>query len=202
MVSVTSTSRAVALVETLSALVVACSPASPPNGGPPAIEDQPEVNGLADVDPCPRPAPENADSPGDRLPDLELPCLGPGAATVNLDRLGGQPVLVNLWATWCGPCREEMPTLQQAYQRHRDEILLIGIDTRDDPATAADFLDRLDVSYPQLYDAEGVLLDQLRIPGLPVTVALAADGAVVSRHVGPVDEETIESLINQVADSP
>lgn len=157
-----------------------------------------EVNGLArDIDPCPE-AEENAGvADGDRLPAMELPCLGTGASVVDPAAPPGRPTLVNLWATWCGPCRKEMPALQEAYGTRAGEVLFLGVDTRDDPRRAVDFLGELGVTYPQVVDGDGELLDGLGIRGLPVTVMLDADGIIVDRHVGPIDREGIDDLIRQ-----
>jgi cytochrome c biogenesis protein CcmG/thiol:disulfide interchange protein DsbE len=160
-----------------------------------------EVNGLArDIDPCPEPDQRADPADGERLPAMDLPCLGPGASVVDPAEPTGRPTLVNLWATWCGPCRKEMPALQDAYENHVDEVLFLGVDTRDDPRRAAEFLRELGVTYPQVVDGEGLLLEELRIRGLPVTVMLDADGLIVDRHVGPIDRESIDELIRQAGD--
>lgn len=135
---------------------------------------------------------------GDQLPALELPCLVPGPA-LNLADLGGKPVLINLWATWCGPCREEMPILQAAHVRHGENIALLGVDTKDNPERAAAFLQEVGVTYPQVVDLDGRLLSEhLRVPGLPVTVVLDAEGGVVKKHVGPFTEQSLDALIREV----
>ena len=132
---------------------------------------------------------------GDALSPLTLPCLGPGP-DVALDRLTGRPTLVNLWATWCGPCREEMPLLQDAHARHGEQVRLLGVDVQDDPEAARWFLDELGVDYPHAVDADGELLRQLGIRGLPVTIALDADGRVVDRAVGQLTAEELQRLID------
>ncbi len=131
----------------------------------------------------------------DALPELTLPCLGPGP-DVALDRLTGGPTLVNLWATWCGPCRDEMPMLQEAYARHGEQVRFLGVDVQDDPEAARWFLDEHDIDYPHAVDADGELLRQLRFRGLPVTLALDADGRVVDRVVGQLTSEELQRLID------
>ena len=87
----------------------------------------------------------------DTLPPLTLACLGPGP-DVALDQLTGRPTLVNLWATWCGPCREEMPLLQDAFTRHGEQIRFLGVAVQDDPAGAAAFVADLGIGYPHAVD--------------------------------------------------
>lgn len=129
---------------------------------------------------------------GERLPALSLPCLTPGP-DVDLGDLRGTPVLVNLWASWCDLCLREMPLLQQTHLEHGDEIVVIGVDTKDRPDAAAAFLDGVDVTYPQLVDLDGALLRTVGVPGLPVTLMLDRDGQVAARHVGELDRPSSPS---------
>lgn len=134
---------------------------------------------------------------GEALPALTLPCLGPGPE-VSLDRLTGRPTLVNLWATWCLPCREEMPLLQEAYSRHGQDVRFLGIDTQDQPEAAAAFLNDLGIGYPHAVDADAELLRELAVRGLPVTLAVDEEGRIVDRHVGQLTPEDIQRLIDVV----
>lgn len=119
----------------------------------------------------------------DLLPDLRLPCLTSGRQ-IDLRDLPGRPVLVDLWPTWCSPCRKEMPQLQAAYERFGDRVAFVGVDTQDYPEAAGEFLEEVGVTYPQLADPDAELLGFTRIPGLPVTLLLDADGVIVNRHIG------------------
>jgi cytochrome c biogenesis protein CcmG/thiol:disulfide interchange protein DsbE len=134
---------------------------------------------------------------GQRLPALSLPCLTPGPE-VDLAAVGGTPVLVNLWASWCDPCLREMPLLQQAYTDHSDDVEFVGVDTKDRAEAAAAFLDTVDVTYPQLVDLDGALLRSTGVPGLPVTLMLDADGRLAARHVGELDEAGLAELLGSV----
>ena len=119
------------------------------------------------------------------LPAATLTCLTDGKGKVMSTRLGnGSPLLVNLWASWCGPCRKEMPALQRAYTAARGRIGFLGIDTEDDPNSARDFLAHVGVHYPQVSDDDGILLRKIGGIGLPVTVVLDANGNRVYTHRG------------------
>jgi len=131
----------------------------------------------------------------ERLPAVELPCLNE-ARTVDASRLAG-PAVVNLWASWCGPCRKEMPMLAEAASRNPD-IRCVGINTQDRPEAAADFLARTGVTYPQLVDVDGVVLADTRVPGLPVTLALDADGTVLDRVIGEASSEELARLLDSL----
>lgn len=106
----------------------------------------------------------------DALPVLTLPCMIPGQ-DVTLDDLGDGPVLVNLWASWCAPCREEMPMLQRAYEREGGRIGFLGVVTEDAPSAPAFLLGDLDVTYAHVVDRDKELLTELAAPGLAVTLA-------------------------------
>ncbi|MSY86694.1 MAG: redoxin family protein [Actinobacteria bacterium] len=131
----------------------------------------------------------------DRLPAVDLPCLNE-SRTVDASRLAG-PAVVNLWASWCGPCRKEMPILAEAAERNPD-IRFVGINTQDRPEAAADFLASTGVGYPQLVDVDGVVLNDTRVPGLPVTLALDPDGNVVDRVIGEASTEELAKLLDSL----
>ncbi len=120
---------------------------------------------------------------GSSLPALTLACLKVGPA-VNPARLGGAPVLVNLWASWCVPCQQEMPALQRAYAVYGRQVRFLGVDTEDQHDSANDFLATVGVHYPQAVDERGDLLHRLGSTGLPVTLVLDAAGKVVYSHRG------------------
>ena len=130
----------------------------------------------------------------DVLPPLTLDCLGPGP-DVSLAQLAGRPTLVNLWATWCLPCREEMPLLQDAFAQYGEQVRFLGVDTQDSPEAAASFVADLQVGYPHVLDPEGELLAALGVRGLPVTLAVDRDGRIVSRVVGQLDSEELRQLM-------
>ena len=136
-------------------------------------------------------------SGGDTLPSLRLPCLV-GGEDVAMEDLGDRPVVVNLWASWCAPCREEMPLLQEAYERYDDRIGFLGVNTEDPSSAAASLLADLGITYASVVDRERRLLDELAAPGLPVTLAVAADGRVLAREVGQMSAERLEGLVREL----
>jgi thiol-disulfide isomerase/thioredoxin len=133
----------------------------------------------------------------DMLPSLHLPCLTSGP-TITMSDLGGSPVLLNLWASWCGPCREEMPLLQAAHESYGERVAFLGVNTEDSTDAAASLLGDLGITYPQVVDVDGDLLAHLGPPGLPVTVVLDRDGRVAGTHIGQLDSQGIEALLAAV----
>jgi thiol-disulfide isomerase/thioredoxin len=112
-----------------------------------------------------------------KLPEVTLACLG-GGPDVDLSTLRG-PLVINLFAQWCGPCRAEMPYYQQLHVKARGAVQVLGIDYLDtQPALALDLVQRTGVTYPLLADPEGVLRPHLKVRGLPGVVFVDAEGRV------------------------
>ena len=108
-------------------------------------------------------------------PDFTL--RGADGRNVRLDELRGQVVLVNFWATWCGPCREEMPRLDTLYQKyHKSGFVLLGVNVDDDPRTALATAAKLNVSFPVLLDTDKKVSKLYDLNTMPSTVVIDRDG--------------------------
>jgi thiol-disulfide isomerase/thioredoxin len=107
----------------------------------------------------------------------------------------GRPVVLNLWASWCPPCRAEMPAINTASQRNPD-VAFVGVAVQDDPDKAADFADEIEITYTIALD-DGTVEDAYPLMGLPGTFFISADGTIVKRHFGVV---TIDSLDDDIAE--
>lgn len=132
------------------------------------------------------------------LPNVVLPCLG-SDASVNLAHLRGQPLVINLWAEWCPPCREEAPALAAFARRSAGKVAVLGIDYTDPrPDLAIEFARAAGWTYPHLVDSAGVLKSRMAIPGIPVTLLVAPDGRIVYRRTGPVaSADELASLVKE-----
>lgn len=150
-----------------------------------------DPNTVAFLEPCPESgAPVGR---GDGLPELELPCLGPGEP-VQLAGLTGRPQLINVWASWCGPCRDELPWLQEASQSGK--VAVLGVDAEDRSGAAGDLLADLDVTFPSVFDPSNEFARAIGIPTKPTTVFVSRDGEIV--HVQPGAFTSYEDLAEQV----
>ncbi len=119
------------------------------------------------------------------LPDVVLPCLG-GGREVRLAGLRGKPMMINVWAQWCGPCREEAPYLAEVAAANQSDLIIVGIDHADPrPDLAIEFAQLSSWTYPQLADPEVVLRAELQITGPPQTFFVRPDGTIAYRHTGP-----------------
>jgi thiol-disulfide isomerase/thioredoxin len=117
-----------------------------------------------------------------------------GGPSLDLATLTG-PAVVNLWATWCGPCRRELPAFQEVSET-RTEVRFIGIDIGEDAAKARDYLDELGVTFEQFVDEDGGLTDALGAASLPVTLVVAPDGSVATEHLGPMSVDELNDAID------
>lgn len=113
---------------------------------------------------------------GDGLPELVLPCLGVGDP-VQLAGLTGRPRLVNIWASWCGPCKDELPWLQQAHDTGQIDVL--GVDAEDQAESAASLLGQLNVTFPSVFDPANRLAREIRVVTKPTTLFVSKEGEVV-----------------------
>lgn len=120
-----------------------------------------------------------------------------GEGELSLASLRGKAVVLNFWASWCGPCREEMPLLQDGWERWRDrDVVFVGIDVKDFRGDARDFLAEYGVTYPNVFDGKGWTVGRYGVTGFPETYFVDADGDVVYRIAGPVleDEDLDEGI--------
>jgi peroxiredoxin len=132
---------------------------------------------------------------GDAAPDAELPRLL-GSGTESISDYRGKWVLVNFWASWCPPCRDESPALQRFYERNRDRnFVVLGIDQRDLTEDGRRFVRENGITYPQLRDGEGERADPFGMTGLPENFLVDPSGKLALIRRGPVDERYLERLV-------
>lgn len=132
---------------------------------------------------------------GDRLPDVDIAELTTGESSL-LSEIEG-PAVINLWATWCAPCRAEIPDFEEVHQARGDEVRFIGVNVGEDPAVAAEFIDEVGATYEQFADLDGDVSTALRATSMPVTVVIDADGVVTTRHLGPLDQSGLNAAIDE-----
>lgn len=127
---------------------------------------------------------------GDPAPEFTATSLEDGTP-VSLSDYRGRVLLVNLWATWCHPCRAETPYLQSVYERYRDRglrILGVSVDRRADHDAVIEFVEEFGVEYDIALDPEAVSRDLFHARGLPTSVLFNRDGTVAFSWIGPIPE--------------
>jgi peroxiredoxin len=135
-----------------------------------------------------------ADASGKALPDLTLTHFD--GSEIKLSDLKGKRVVLNLWASNCAPCVQEMPAIERVHQEMKDRVTIIGVDTGDPSRTDAKKLAaKTGVTYDLVLDQSGQLAGALDFVVLPTTVLVDARGRVVTSHAGALDEGRLSELI-------
>jgi len=126
---------------------------------------------------------------GDRpaAPDFALERLDRNGE-LDLASLRGKAVVLNVWASWCGPCKEEAPYLEGVWQKNRGRgLVVVGLDAKDFRADARRFAQRYELSFPLVYDGPGNAIDAYGVTGFPETFVIDREGKVVAAFAGAVD---------------
>jgi cytochrome c biogenesis protein CcmG/thiol:disulfide interchange protein DsbE len=136
-------------------------------------------------------------------PQFELETLD-RSGTIRLADYRGQAVVLNFWASWCGPCKDEAPMLQETWERYRDDgLVVLGIDAQDLRVDAQRFVERYGLTYPVAFDGRGSTLGRFGNTGFPETWFVGRDGRLVGEHiVGPFDREQLERNVRAALDTP
>lgn len=162
--------------------------APPPKAAPPV---DPAQRQAADLQPCP----SGAGGPAE-LTGVRGTCLADGVPTDLGAAVADGPVLVNVWATWCAPCRTELPALQ-AYAERPDSPRVLGVQVMSDEAAGLDLLRELGVDFPNVHDADDDIRAALRVPNvLPVSYLVTERGEV--RRMGPAAFEDPDQIAEAV----
>ena len=119
-----------------------------------------------------------------RAPDFALPLLS-GERTLNSEDLAGHPVVLNFWASWCDPCREEIPVIESVWNEYKDRgVVVVGINVQDTEGAARAFEKEFGMTYPLVTDYEGDVSKKLGVVGLPVTVFIDRDWTLLGSESG------------------
>ena len=126
------------------------------------------------------------------LPAIDL--TGFQRVLAELDR----PAVVNVWASWCLPCRAEAPLLRQAHEEYGEQVAFIGIDYNDNQRGARLFLDEFDLPFPHYFDPDGVTIAEYGGIGVPRTYFFDEGGELIKVHNGAIDEQSLALQIDEL----
>ncbi|NGM14778.1 TlpA disulfide reductase family protein [Verrucosispora sp. WMMA2044] len=182
----------------LLVLATACTtdPEAPRPAGQGTVAARPSpFEGCADLTEGPA-GPGDDEATGDPLPELTLTCFT-GGTPVALRNIRG-PAVVNIWASWCPPCRKELPAFQRLHERADGQLRVIGVNSRDSREGAQSIGEDFGVRFPMLVDQGEAVQRALRRNAVPLTVFVDARGGV--RHIdssGALDDARLAELVGQ-----
>jgi len=137
---------------------------------------------------------------GFAAPDFSLPSTE--GKTYTLSELRGQAVLINLWATWCPPCRAEMPTIEKIYQEYKDQgfiVLAVDMTYQDDPLQIVPFSEEHGLTFPILLDESGVVGSAYQLRSLPSSFFVNREGIITEVVIGgPMSEALLRTRIEEI----
>lgn len=168
-------------------VVVALAIAELRSEGAPGANRLPMANRLA-----------QAQADGTVAPRFRLPTPD-GEGTIDIQDFAGRSVVLNFWASWCAPCREEAPHLQGAWQEYRGRgIQFIGVNHKDERSAALAFQRETGVTYPSGFDPAGRVATRYSLVGIPTTLVIRDDGVIAYRFLGKVDAGTLRAALDRV----
>jgi len=134
----------------------------------------------------------------DDRPALDFTLTSLEGSPVSLSQFSGQPVVINYWATWCPPCRTEMPHLIEAYEQEEGRIVFLAISVDEPAATVRRFAQEHRIPFTILLDEGGKVASDYGVNGIPVTFFIGRDGEIVVRYVGQMSPRAIEEGLRRI----
>lgn len=140
---------------------------------------------------------DNSKTNGEKAPNFTLTDLN--GKKVSLEDFRGKNVYLNFWATWCPPCRNEMPEIEKVYQQYKDkDFVVLAVDLGEDKDTVKKFIEQNKYNFNVLLDSDQTVAQQYNISAIPVSYFIDKQGNVVSKRVGALSEQEMQSYVKQL----
>lgn len=175
----------------LAAAFVLSACTAPPSGGRPQsqVRAADTVPAVPDLDPAPR--------AGRPAPDFALADLR--GNTVRLSDLRGKVVFINFWASWCGPCQQEMPEIEKVYQKYVDKgVVFLGVDIQESSSVVRQFVQRGGYNWTFLLDATGLVTSRYGVTAIPTSFFVDRNGVIREVYLGALDKRGVESRLSNL----
>lgn len=130
---------------------------------------------------------------GSKVDDFTLPGIGTNA--ISLSQFRGKIIVLNFWATWCIPCKKEMPLLEGIYQTLGDNLVVIGVNAQESESEIRNFIDQNQITFPIVVDTSGELARKFLINGYPTTFFLDSAGILRNLHIGEMREDILRGYL-------
>ena len=139
----------------------------------------------------------------DRLPTMNAPApnfelMNISEEVVSFDEYLGKPILLNFWATWCAPCRIEMPVIQNSFDEYDGELSVIAINNAESKEDVRAFVDEFGLTFDILLDPEAEIQRLYQINGYPTTFIIDSDGVIRVRHIGLITDDQLDRYISEI----
>ena len=133
---------------------------------------------------------------GFQAPDFTVPALN--GETFSLAEHRGRPLVINFWATWCPPCRAEIPFFQAAARKYNGQLTVVGVDDGEPAALVASFANEIGMTYPIPLDEDSAVSRAYRVNSLPTTFFIDGEGTIRNIHIGIINQAVLEERIAQL----
>jgi len=139
----------------------------------------------------------------DRLPTMNAPApnfelMNISDEVISFDEYLGKPILLNFWATWCAPCRIEMPVIQNSFDEYDGELSVIAINNAESKEDVRAFVDEFGLTFDILLDHEAEIQRLYQINGYPTTFIIDSDGVIRVRHIGLITDDQLDRYISEI----
>lgn len=135
----------------------------------------------------------------DEWPNTEVIEVSSNTASNTEDFITDDVTIINLWALWCAPCREELPRLQTVSEQYSEELSVVGVNIGDDFGKTTEYISEAGLTFPMFWDETGELLTALKIPSVPATLAVNANGEITWFHLGALSEQELKQQLERLS---
>lgn len=132
------------------------------------------------------------------FPSTDFTMYKPDGTPLKLSDLAGQPIVLNFWATWCPPCRAELPDFQAAYETYGDRVTFVMLNVSESIETAQAFFAENGYTFPLYADLDDDASNAYSVTGIPTTIMYDAAGNILDSHIGMIDGNTLTEGINKL----